>query len=101
MAKYPTEVDAKITGSKIDHFIFGGSFDLRELSLHSPSNPSKIRLNAAGVFVELNIFEDLFSNVLRGTLSFVDNQGIAERITRISERNLRRRARCDGETDSY
>ena len=88
MSHYPTKLDQKITGSKIDRFIFGGSFDLRELSLHSPSNPSKIRLNAAGVFVELNIFEDLFSNVLRGTLSFVDNQGIAERIPIIGDETL-------------
>tara|TARA_B100000029_G_scaffold325094_1_gene317567 strand:- start:1074 stop:2792 length:1719 start_codon:yes stop_codon:yes gene_type:complete len=66
----------------------GGSFLLRELSIVSPSNPNRIQLNGPGVFEELNIYEDLFSNVLRGTFTFVDNQGIAETIPIIGDETL-------------
>ena len=66
----------------------GGSFLLRELSIVSPSNPNAIQLNGPGVFEELNIYEDLFSNVLRGTFTFVDNQGIAETIPIIGDETL-------------
>ena len=88
MANYPTKVDKNIAGSEIDYSIYGGSFRLRELSLHSPSMPHAVDMNVAGVFAELNIFEDLFSNVLRGTFSFIDNQGIAEMIPIIGDETL-------------
>ena len=61
---------------------------MRELSIVSPSNPNAIQLNGPGVFEELNIYEDLFSNVLRGTFTFVDNQGIAETIPIIGDETL-------------
>ncbi len=61
---------------------------MRELSIVSPSNPNRIQLNGPGVFEELNIYEDLFSNVLRGTFTFVDNQGIAETIPIIGDETL-------------
>ena len=88
MAEYPTKVDQIVAGPEIDYSIFGGSFRLRELSLHSPSNPSVVQFNSAGVFIELNIFEDLFSNVLKGTFVFVDNQGIAETFPIIGDETL-------------
>ena len=66
----------------------GGSFILRELSIMSPSSPNVVHLNSPGVFEELNIYEDLFSNVLRGTFTFIDNQGLAETIPIIGDETL-------------
>ena len=66
----------------------GGSFILRELSIMSPSSPAVVHLNSPGVFEELNIYEDLFSNVLRGTFTFVDNQGLAETLPIIGAETL-------------
>ena len=66
----------------------GGSFVLRELSIMSPSSPAVVHLNSPGVFEELNIYEDLFSNVLRGTFTFVDNQGLAETLPIIGDETL-------------
>ena len=66
----------------------GGSFIIRELTIQSPSNPNVIHLNSPGFFEELNIYEDLFSNVLRGTFTFVDNQGLAETIPIIGDETL-------------
>ena len=66
----------------------GGTFILRELSLQSPSSPGVVYLNAPGVFEELNIYEDLFSNVLRGTFTFIDNQGLAETMPIIGDETL-------------
>ena len=66
----------------------GGSFILRELSIMSPSSPNLVHLNSPGVFEELNIYEDLFSNVLRGTFTFIDNQGLAETIPIIGDETL-------------
>ena len=66
----------------------GGSFILRELTIMSPSSPNVVHLNSPGVFEELNIYEDLFSNVLRGTFTFIDNQGLAETIPIIGDETL-------------
>jgi len=88
MANYPTKVDQAVTESKAGEQIYGGAFRLGELTLTSSSNPSVVNMNVAGVFVELNIFEDLFSNVIRGTFSFIDNQGIAEMIPIIGDETL-------------
>ena len=88
MAEYPTEFDKKVTRPEIDYSIYGGSFRLRELSLHSPSNSNVVHFNSAGVFMELNIYEDLFSNVLKGTFVFVDNQGFAETFPIIGDETL-------------
>ena len=66
----------------------GGSFILRELSIMSPSSLNVVHLNSPGVFEELNIYEDLFSNVLRGTFTFIDNQGLAETIPIIGDETL-------------
>ena len=66
----------------------GGTFILKELSIMSPSSPNVVHLNSPGVFEELNIYEDLFSNVLRGTFTFIDNQGLAETIPIIGDETL-------------
>ena len=54
----------------------------------SPSSPSVVHLNSPGFFEELNIYEDLFSNVLRGTFTFIDNQGLAEKIPIIGDETI-------------
>jgi hypothetical protein len=81
-------LDTKI--KKVDNTspMGGGTFILRELSLQSPSSPGVVYLNAPGVFEELNIYEDLFSNVLRGTFTFIDNQGLAETMPIIGDETL-------------
>ena len=66
----------------------GGSFILRELSIMSPSTPNVIHLNSPGLFEQLDIYEDLFSNVLRGTFTFIDNQGLAERMPIIGDETI-------------
>ena len=88
MAKNQTKTDIKFTNKDYSSPISGGDFRLRELSLHSRSNNSIIHLNAAGVFVSLDIYEDLFSNVLRGTFTFIDNQGLAETVPIIGDEDL-------------
>jgi hypothetical protein len=65
-----------------------GDFRIRELSLHSPSNDGVLELDSPSVFVELNIYEDLFSNVLKGTLTFLDTQGWAESVPLIGDETL-------------
>ncbi len=83
-----TETDKKFTDKDYSSPIMGGDFRLRELSLHSKSNNSIVHLNAAGVFVSLDIYEDLFSKVLRGTFTFVDNQGLVETVPIIGDEDL-------------
>jgi hypothetical protein len=66
-----------------------GDFYLLECSVHSPSGGAiPVQLNVPGVLIELNVYEDLFSNVLRGQLSFMDTQGIAEAIPLIGDETL-------------
>jgi len=66
-----------------------GDFEILECSIHSPSGgPTSINLNVAGRFVEMNIYEDLFSNVLKGTLTMLDTQGLAETIPLIGDETL-------------
>ena len=89
MAKNETGIDKGL--KKVDQSspMGGGSFLLYQCQILSPSNPNPVELNAIGVFQELNIYEDLFSNVLRGTLRFLDNQGLAETIPIIGDETLR------------
>jgi len=66
-----------------------GDFYLLECSIHSPSGGAiPVQLNVPGVLEQLNVFEDLFSNVLRGQLTFVDTQGLAEAIPLIGDETL-------------
>jgi hypothetical protein len=83
-----TITDTNLKSSSSDSPRIGGDFRLREVSIHSKSNPNIVQLNSPGVFSSLDIFEDLFSNVLRGTLAFIDNQGIAELIPLIGDEDL-------------
>jgi len=83
-----TKTDKKLTDKDYSSPISGGDFRLRELTLHSRSTNSIIQLNAGGVFVSLDIYEDLFSKVLRGTFTFVDNQGLVETVPIIGDEDL-------------
>ena len=83
-----TKTDIKFTDKDYSSPISGGDFRLRELTLHSRSTNSIIHLNAGGVFVSLDIYEDLFSKVLRGTFTFVDNQGLVETVPIIGDEDL-------------
>ena len=72
-------------GAPITH----GDFRLYEVSIESPSSPGALLyLDSPTVFHELNIFEDLFSNVLKGTFTFLDTQGWAEIIPLIGDETL-------------
>ena len=88
MAQNKTVTDKKLETLDYSSSRMGGDFRLREVSIHSSNNQNVIHLNAPGVFVALDIFEDLFSNVLKGTLKFIDNQGLAETIPIIGDENL-------------
>ena len=66
----------------------GGDFNLNEISVHSPSNDGVLFLDHPSVFVQLDIYEDLFSNVLKGTFSFLDTQGWAEMIPLIGDETI-------------
>lgn len=88
MAENTTATDKKLESPDYSTSRMGGDFRLREVSIHSRNNQNVIHLNAPGVFVSLDIYEDLFSNVLKGTLDFIDNQGIAETIPIIGDEDL-------------
>jgi len=84
-----TEVDKGILDGGMHAPIVHGDFRLYEVSIESPSNPgTSLQLNHESVFQELNIFEDLFSNVLKGTFTFLDTQGWAEMIPLIGDETL-------------
>ena len=53
-----TETDQKLISPDYSSARQSGDFRLREVSIHSKSNPNVIHLNSAGVFVSLDIFED-------------------------------------------
>ena len=76
-----TEVDKGILDGGMHAPIVHGDFRLYEVSIESPSTPgTSLQLNHESIFQELNVFEDLFSNVLKGTFTFLDTQGWAEQI---------------------
>ena len=83
-----TKVDEKIQNQDVDSPADSGDFRLNEITLHSPSNDGVLVLNTPSVFLELNIYEDLFSNVLKGTFTFLDTQGFAESTPLIGDETL-------------
>ena len=84
-----TKSDKVILEGGLGAPIVHGDFNLYEVSIHSPSNFGKpLHLNHESVFQELNIYEDLFSNMLKGTFTFVDTQGWAEQIPLIGDEIL-------------
>ncbi len=87
MAK-ETNVDRNIKNRSYESPDTPGDIRIREISIHSPSNPNPVELNASSMFIELNIYEDLFSNVLKGTYVFIDTQGYTETIPLIGDETL-------------
>ena len=88
MAK-DTQTDKAILEGGLGAPLVSGDFRLLEVSIHSPSNlGNPLELNHESIFQELNIFEDLFSNVLKGTFTFLDTQGWAEMIPLIGDETL-------------
>ena len=83
-----TNVDSKVKNPDYASPNFDGDFRLLELSLHSPNNRDVVQLNSSSVLQQLEIFEDLFSNVLRGTLTILDSQGLAELFPFVGEETL-------------
>ena len=84
-----TKTDQVILEGGLGAPIVHGDFILYEVSIHSPSNlGAPLELEHESVFVELSIFEDLFSNVLKGTFTFQDTQGWAEQIPLIGDETL-------------
>ena len=82
------QVDSNIFNRGYRSPLEAGEFNLSQLSLHSPSNPNAVLLDSPTSFIELNIFEDLFSNVLKGTYVFVDTQGLVETLPIIGDATL-------------
>ena len=79
------EIDNKLQSPDYTSPEQSGDFRLKEISIHSPSNDQAQLLDTPSVFVELDIFEDLFSNVIKGTYTFLDTQGYAETIPLVGE----------------
>jgi len=89
MAINETGIDQKIKNVDNTSPMGGGTFVLYQCAIVSPSNPDNpVDFNSKGVFQELNIYEDLFSNVLRGTFTFRDNQGVTELLPIIGDETL-------------
>ena len=83
-----TKVDSKVKNTDFASPNFDGDFRLFELSLHSPNNANVVQLNSSSVLQQMEIFEDLFYNVLRGTLTILDSQGLAEMFPFVGEETL-------------
>ena len=86
-----TQTDKAILEGKgvINAPLVYGDFTLYEISIISPSRPGEpLHLNHDSMFIELDIYEDLFSNVLKGEFTFKDTQGWAETIPLIGDETL-------------
>ena len=83
-----TQVDSVLSNPSYNSPREEGEFYLLDCSIHSPSGGSPIPLNVPGRLEDLNIYEDLFSNVLKGTLNMLDTQGLAEMIPLVGDETL-------------
>ena len=82
--KVETNIHNRGQGSPLE----AGEFNLRQLSIHSPSNPNPVLLDSPTSFMELCLYEDLFSNVLKGTFVFIDTQGLVETLPIIGDETI-------------
>ena len=82
--KVDTNIHKRGQGSPLE----AGEFNLRQLSIHSPSNPNPVLLDSPTSFLELCLYEDLFSNVLKGTFVFIDTQGLVETLPIIGDETI-------------
>ena len=82
--KVETNIHKRGQGSPLE----AGEFNLRQLSIHSPSNPNPVLLDSPTSFMELCLYEDLFSNVLKGTFVFIDTQGLVETLPIIGDETI-------------
>ena len=83
-----SEIDKILQSPNYTAQEMGGDFRLRELSIHSPSSRFVQLFDSPSAFLELNIFEDIFSNVLKGDFTFIDTQGYAESIPIVGDETL-------------
>ena len=84
-----TKTDQAILEGGLSAPIVHGDFTLYEISITSPSRLGEpLHLNHESMFVQLDIYEDLFSNVLKGVFTFKDTQGWAETIPLIGDETL-------------
>jgi len=84
-----TQVDKTLKTPSYNSPRDSGDFYLLECSIHSPSGgETAVQLNVPGVLIQLNVYEDLFSNILKGQVTFVDTQGLAEAIPLIGDETL-------------
>jgi len=84
-----TKTDQAIIKGGISKPLVYGDFTLYEISITSPSRLGEpLHLNHESMFIELDIYEDLFSNVLKGAFTFKDTQGWAETIPLIGDETL-------------
>ena len=90
MAEAFTKTDQAILGEgRSGAPLVYGDFIIYEISITSPSRlGTPLHLNHESMFVQLDIFEDLFSNVLKGEYIFKDTQGWAETIPLIGDETL-------------
>ena len=84
-----TKTDQTILGGGSGAPLVYGDFIIYEISITSPSRlGTPLHLNHESMFIELDIYEDLFSNVLKGVFTFKDTQGWAETIPLIGDEIL-------------
>ena len=85
-----TGVDAAVSSDKgYQSPRQAGDFKILEVAIMSPSNPTvKVEINSGNMFVQLELFEDLFSNVIKGTYIFQDTRGYPELIPIIGDEVL-------------
>ena len=72
------------------------SYEMLQCDLFCPREDGVVRFPLANMFIELSIFEDLYSNVLRGSITLRDAGGNLESLPIIGEETLMIHARTTG-----
>ena len=74
---------------------FPGDFELLKLTISSPNKPEGY-INLVGAWVDLNLYEDLFSPSLTGTIQISDGVGLLESLPIIGEETVNIQVRTKG-----